>query len=380
MVVLRIKTKDGQERMQCESSCRLGEVRQIIAAQFSVPIEQQALSRSVKTGPVPRKGAPFVAADDSSQLAALGVTNGDILFLDYQLERENHEKYVDRDPFKTLAKEGELRREIGASCTLTNFLIHRATKEYVLGSPPEPHAKFVQIDQRATQGLMNFMIAVGFGCKRFCHLYGRWAENEAGEGGVEVHAIYEPAQESTPDEIVLLSNEDGDARAARVAAMLGLTLVGVCVAHPAREYAFSVNEILLASHMHARAVAADADKAMRFITMDCRPVLATEEGIEGVATVECYQMTDQVVELASREGGCPFKQAKTDPRVAKTTADDLTFVVEKKEVRKAAYEHFIARVHSVGALASFLSSGFTIENRPTEPQARAYCVRDTSCC
>ena len=59
-------------------------------------------------------------------------------------------------------------------------------------------------------------------------------------------------------------------------------------------------------------------------------------------------MTDQCVALCAREGGPAFTQSKTDPRVAKTAAD-CCFVVEKKEQRKAAVEHFISRVFDVVA-------------------------------
>ena len=51
--------------------------------------------------------------------------------------------------------------------------------------------------------------------------------------------------------------------------------------------------------------------------------------------------------------------------------------MEKKEVRKASFEMFIARVFDVGRtlegkpFTSFLGSGFAIENRSTEPQDAA---------
>ena len=96
-------------------------------------------------------------------------------------------------------------------------------------------------------------------------------------------------------------------------------------------------------------------------------MLQSETNIDGVATVEAYQVTDQCVELATREQPA-FSQSKTDPRVAKTRAD-CTFVVEKKEQRKATIEHFVSRVFDIARpFQSFLTSGFTIENRPTDPQ------------
>jgi len=43
--------------------------------------------------------------------------------------------------------------------------------------------------------------------------------------------------------------------------------VGVILAHPAREFAFSVNEILLAAKLHAAALAADPMHGKYFVTM-----------------------------------------------------------------------------------------------------------------
>ncbi len=367
MPLLRIRTKDGTERLTVPAGATLGDVRTQIESELKVPRAQQALARSEQTGPVAKKGALFALSEDAQPLTALGVANGDMFFLDYTMERENLAQYVEKDPFKTMVSEGELRQQGKDQWTLTSFLDYRSTKEFVLGAPPEPHTKYVQIDQRASQAFMNYMIATGFMQKRVGYLYGRWVTDEAtGEDGVQVHAIYEPSQECTSDEVNLLPDPEGDAKLAQVAAMLGLVRVGVMLGHPAREYAFSINEIVLASQLHAAALAEDAEKGKRFVTMKARPVLETETEIEGVATIEAYQMTDQCVELVGKDA---FSQSKTDPRVAKT-AKDCCFLVEKKEVRKATFEMFIARVFDVGRgpFTSFLGSGFSIENRPTEPQ------------
>lgn len=336
-LLLRIRTKDGTERLSTEPTSTLAQLKGQIEAQFSVPSGQQALHRSEQAGPSSRKGAAFNPAEEAATLAALGLSNGELLFLDYQVERENQAKsqaYAN-DPFRKLAKEGELRAQGTTNWTLTNFLDYRSTKEFVLEAPPEPHTKFVQLDARATATLMNFMLGQAFSCMRVGHLYGKWAEDGEGAAGVEVHAIYEPKQDNTDKEIRLVDDAEGEAKADAVAAMLGLVRVGVVIAHPAREYAFTINELLLASKLHAAAVEKEGEKGKRFVTVKARPVLEHETEIEGVATVEAYQMTDQCVALCAREGGPAFTQSKTDPRVAKTAAD-CCFVVEKKEQRKAA--------------------------------------------
>ena len=52
----------------------------------------------------------------------------------------------------------------------------------------------------------------------------------------QVHAIFEPKQDSTAHEIVLVDDEDSEVRLGKLAAMLGLTRVGLIIGHPAREY------------------------------------------------------------------------------------------------------------------------------------------------
>jgi len=367
MITLRVRTKDGMERLKVEATVTLAAVRELVSTQLGVPLEEQLISRSEQTGPVAKKGAAFSPADDSSQLATLGLGNGAMIFLDYQVARDNQAQYVETDPFKTLVKDGELRQQGKEQWRLSEFLDYRGTKEFVLEAPPEPRTKFVEVDPGASQMLMNFMIGSDFMCKRVGYLYGKWVEDAEGQLGVQVHAIFEPKQDSTAKDLVLVEDEDAEVRLGKLAAMLGLTRVGLIIGHPARDYAFSVNELLLASRMHAQAVQADAENGGRFIMMKARPVLDSETNIDGVATVEAYQVTDQCVELAVRDEPA-FSQSKTDPRVAKTRAD-CTFVVEKKEQRKATVEHFVSRVFDIARpFQSFITSGFAIENRPTDPQ------------
>jgi len=369
-MLLRVRTKDGTERVSAPSAeASLAQLRVIIAEKLGVPVSQQALARSDPMGR--QKGTALTSAEDGKPLTALGISQGDLLFLDYAMERDNQAQYVEKDPFKTMVKDGELRQQGNSQWTLTNFLDYRSTKEFVLGAPPEPHAKFVQVDQRASQTWMNFMIQMNFMQKRIGWLLGRWVTDSAtGEAGVQVHSIYEPKQDCTDSVIRVLDDPEGEERLTKLCAMLQITRVGVIIAHPARDYVFSVNELTLAAKLHAQAIEADAESGKHFVLMKARPVLETEEDIQGVATVEAYQVTDQCVELAARDA---FYESKTDPRVAKT-ATDCCFIVEKKEQRKATVEHFVARVFDVGRaldgvpFQSFLSSGFAVENRPTEPQ------------
>lgn len=83
-----------------------------------------------------------------------------------------------------------MRAQGKSQWTLTNFLDYRSSKEFVLQAPPEPHCRYVRIDQRASQTLINYCLMTNFACKRVGFLYGKWVPEEGG-GGIEVHSIYE---------------------------------------------------------------------------------------------------------------------------------------------------------------------------------------------
>jgi len=175
-MILRIRTKDGTERLTAEPTATLAALRDQIAVQFGIPVAEQGLFRSVQRGVVPAKGAEFGAEELAQPLSALGIGAGEMLFLEYQMARENQTKYVETDPWVTLVKEGELRSQGSAQWTLTNFLDYRSSKEIVVEAPPEPHTKYVCIDPGASQEFINFCLQTGFGAKRIGYLYGRCAQ------------------------------------------------------------------------------------------------------------------------------------------------------------------------------------------------------------
>ena len=73
MPLLRVRTKDGTERLTVEGSATLAAVKAAIEATLGVPIAQQVLSRAEQSGPVARKGAAFGSADEAQLLSALGI-------------------------------------------------------------------------------------------------------------------------------------------------------------------------------------------------------------------------------------------------------------------------------------------------------------------
>ena len=104
-LLLRIRTKDGTERLEIESSDTLADLKEQIAATYGVPLEQQVVSRSEQSGPVPRKAEAFSVVEEGLSLSALKIGSGALLFLDYAVDRENMAQYEEKDPFKTLVQQ-----------------------------------------------------------------------------------------------------------------------------------------------------------------------------------------------------------------------------------------------------------------------------------
>ncbi|KAJ1616477.1 hypothetical protein T492DRAFT_895431 [Pavlovales sp. CCMP2436] len=287
-ITLRLRTKDGTERMSVDPQIGLPALLDLVAEQLSLSRQEISVTRD---GP---------GREHLPHSGTLGVAHGDMLYLHYHAERESVAKYVEKDVFKRNATEGELRKQGVKEWTLTSFLDYRSEREFKLGKVPDPHCLYVSVDAGASISFLAHMQSVNFACLRVAMAYGRFTE----DGGVQVDAFYEPAQDCT-DEKIELTEDPFESRAHKVAGLIGMQLVGWIFGHPPRAYAFGINELMLAAQLHARALeaaqanadaamparvpgAAAADKegeapplpAKRFVTLKARLVMEGE-AIEG---------------------------------------------------------------------------------------------------
>merc|ERR1719265_265159 len=258
----------------------------------------------------------------------------------------------------------------------------------------ESACRTVSCDRDALDSFQRYVgESLQYSCKRCGLLYGTWT---AEEGGVEVDAVYEPAQDNTPLEINITETAEEIAQVDELAEKLGLQRVGWILFHPEREYVFSTNEVLLAATLQneARAKAgeqlaklqADLEKAWgpekteihkqlpaaeaaaelgkRFVTLVAKPE-RDEASRQMLVRMEPYQMSDRCLELTA-EG--KFHQSHSDPSKAKVSKP-LSFVVEKKEVQKMDLEFFLVNVALNHDYTSILASSFAQANRLDKPQA-----------
>lgn len=230
-----------------------------------------------------------------------------------------------------------------------------------------------------------------YSCKRCALLYGTWTE----EGGVEVDALYEPAQENTPEEINIAESADEIAQVDGVAANLGLERVGWIFFRPERDYLFSTNEVLVAATLQNEAVAkageghvrlqeelasawgpekaavqkqlpaaeAAAAQGKRFVTIQ---VHARRDDGMGIWQVEMqpYQTSERCMELAAAG---KFHQSHADPSKAKASKPHF-FLVEGKEAPTIDLEFFLVNIPLKHDHTSVLASAFAQANRLDKTQ------------
>lgn len=265
--------------------------------------------------------------------------------------------------------------------------------------PEDSACAVVSCDQAALNSFQSYIgDALQYKCKRCALLYGTFTE---AAGGVEVDAVYEPAQENTPDEINIIETAEEISLVDEVAAKLGLHRVGWIFFHPEREYVFSANEVLLAATLQNEAIAkaaeqlakleadleaawgpekavikeripaaqAAAECGKRFVTLKAKPERDTAQNC-WVVQMEPYQMSDRCLELTAAG---KFHQSNTDPSKAKVSKP-LSFVVEGKEVQKMDLEFFLVNVAIRYDYTSILASSFEQANRLDKPQASQICA------
>ena len=397
LITVRIQSPDGQDKIQLPQSATFGDLRAQIEAELQIPGSQQIIGLD--------RGCTDIVSSDRVKLNAKGIMNGSLIGLKYPgFTRDGKEGFVASVPVAEThvaarGGAGSLRETMQRSgktgITLHEFEALQAERCLAVKQqkPEDSACSTVSCDRDALDSFQRYIgDALQYSCKRCGLLYGAWT---AEAGGVEVDAVYEPAQDNTPTEINITDSEEEVSRVDEMAAQLGLHRVGWILFHPERDYVFSANEVLLAATLQNQAIAksgeqlakleADLEKAWgpektaiqaqlpaaqaaaelgkRFVTLKANPERDLAANHMNV-NLEPYQMSDRCLELTAAG---KFHQANTDPSKAKVSKP-LSFIVEGKEVQKMELEFFLVNVAINYTYTSILASSFPQANRFDKPQ------------
>ena len=226
-LTLRVRTREGTERVQIAAGALVRDLREAIRASLGVRAEAQQLSldkdllaQRADAGAEPRPRLLSRARDDARALGDLGLGHGDFVYLRYE------EGAAARDAGACAAAAAPPRLA-GGKMTVKDLV----ARQIRMARQEAPHVPSVSFDRQAANAFQQYVRStLGFVVPRCGILYGRDDE----EGNVYVDFVYEPPQdvEEGSQRLLLMRDEAEEARVEFIADALGMRKVGWMVAQP----------------------------------------------------------------------------------------------------------------------------------------------------
>jgi nuclear protein localization family protein 4 len=206
-MLLRLRSRDGLERIQVDPNAPVSSLKQQISKQLGIPEHDVVLSKEPKLllSPEPES---FQDLSKPSVKLSSALSHGDLVFMHYPEER-TVASVIKKTPF-----DGQLRK------MTVEQLIAKQTR---IERQETPHCTSVSFDRHAANVFQSYVSGLlNFSRKRGGILYGSKDE----EGNVKVEIIFEPAQEGGEESLTLERHTEEEQRADFIAKALGLEKVG----------------------------------------------------------------------------------------------------------------------------------------------------------
>ncbi|CAL9237341.1 unnamed protein product [Arabidopsis halleri] len=347
-MMLRIRSRDGLERVTAEGAhITVSQLKTLIEDQLQIPLHKQTLStnRDLLLAKTP---ADLLASTDLTDpnlpLSSLNLGHGSMLFLAYDGERS-----IPGAPPATPA--GSFGRKMTVDDLIARQM--RVTRQET------SHCDSVSFDRDCANAFQHYVNdSLAFAVKRGGFMYGTVTE----EGQVEVDFIYEPPQQGTEANLILMRDADEEKRVDAIAMGLGMRKVGFIfnqtVLQDKTEYTLSNAEVLQAAELHAEG------ELQEWVTA----VVKLEVNEDGGADVhfEAFQMSDMCIRLFKEEWFETEIMPDDDPKLSKMKKEVVVGVKDLKEVDNDFFLVLVRILDHQGPL----SSTFPIENRSSRATMR----------
>ncbi|KAL3531405.1 hypothetical protein ACH5RR_010727 [Cinchona calisaya] len=340
-MMLRIRSRDGLERLKIENPrATIADLKSQIESQLRVPIQSQTLStkQNLLLAKTPDDVSRFTdMSNPQIPLSSLNLTQGSIIYLAYDGERTVAGRH-------TVSPAGSF----GKKMTMNDLI----AKQMRVTRQENPHCELVSFDRDAANAFQHYVNeTLAFAVKRGGFMYGTVSP----EGKVEVDFIYEPPQQGTEENLILLRDPDEERLVEVIAMGLGLRKVGFIftqtICQDKKDYTMSNVEVLQAAELHAESDLKEWVTAM----------VKLEVNEDGVADVhfEAFQMSDLCVRLFKEGWFETVIPEGVDPKLSRMKKD---VVVGGKDTREVDNDFFLVVVKIFDHQGP-LSSTFPIENR-----------------
>ena len=344
-MIVRLRSRDGLERVKVGDDATVGELRRAIETITGVKENEQRLSTDVKllSGKEDESASVACLSGDGKKLQALGVKHGSMLYLKYGFER-------DVPAAARCAATFSDRRMTVAEMVAKQTRIERQEKADCVSVSIERHAA------NAFQLYVNQGIA--FSVKRCGVMYGSVDEDK----NVKVEFIYEPPQDGSQEEILVHSNGEEALKVETIVSLLGLQKVGYIFSQSSKEkdYLISTQELMEMADRQAES------GSETFVTA----VVSLYHSDEGADVhFEAYQCTNQCVKLRTEGWFCEKEDTEKHSGVStlkdpREPSKEKPVIVAGKDTARVDNEWFLCPVKILDH-EGLLSSDFPIENRMT---------------
>ncbi|XP_075514213.1 NPL4-like protein 2 [Primulina tabacum] len=339
-MMIRVRSRDGLERVTIDNPvATVAQLQMAIESQIRVPRHAQILSTN-QSLLLAKAAADLTRFTDMSNpntlIASLKIGHGSIVYLAYEGERT-----VAGPAFQPAGS-------FGRKMTIDDLI----AKQMRVTRQENPHCELVSFDRDAANAFQHYVSeSLAFAVKRGGFMYGTVSE----DGKVEVDFIYEPPQQGTEDNLMLLRDMDEEKLVEAIALGLGMRRVGFIftqtISQDKKDYTLSNSEILQAVELHTEGDLKEWVTAM----------VKLEVNEDGGAEVhfEAFQISDMCVRLFKEDWFEREVQEEVDPKLSRMKKD---VVVGVKDTREVDNDFFLVVV-KISDHQGPLASTFPVENR-----------------
>ena len=316
MITLRVRSRDGLERVDVPQGATLNELKNAIQEQLSVPVGSQTLSLNQGILLAQSDKRKFNDLSNTrAKLDKLGLSHGGMVYLYYDGERK----------VQSMVRASDLN--FGNKTTLADIY----AKQTRIFRQEFAHCSSCHFDSGAAIAFQEYWSFLGFKQPRVGFLYGTVepSTSEPGRGAVRVEFIYEPPQDNTPEIIALARDMREEKRVEHLAKSLGMQRVGVIFAvtdnaeHRVKlRYKLNAQELMLAAELHneirsdtTSVTVADSDGTPHSLFAVAIAVRSQEND---QVSLDTFELSDQCLKL-SREGW--FSEPTLSPAAAASNDD-----------------------------------------------------------
>ncbi|EYU20101.1 hypothetical protein ABFS82_06G059100 [Erythranthe guttata] len=347
-MMIRIRSRDGLERVSIDNPlATVAQLKSEIESQLRVPAQAQIISanQNLLLAKTPDDLTRFTdMTDPGAMLSSFKIGHGSIVYLAYEGERT-----VAGPTFHPAGS-------FGRKMTMDDLI----AKQMRVSRQENPHCELVSFDRDAANAFQHYVNeSLSFAVKRGGLMYGTVSE----EGKVEVDFIYEPPQQGTEENLILLRDPEEENLVEAIALGLGMRRVGFIftqtISQDKKDYTMSNAEILQAVELQAEG------DLKEWVTAVVK-LKANEDGGADVH-FEAFQMSDICVRLFKEDWFERDVKEEIDPKLSRMKKE---VVIGVKDMRDVDNDFFLVVVKIFDHQGP-LTSTFPIENRISPVTMRA---------